>query len=125
MLAAPEVVEVAALATVSMIFGNSVRFSDALVLSHLSTNVMLSAISATRFAILDAMMAYADVTPPPDALSPAMDAALFRTGVAAFCAYDDGLATPFGAFFAGTYGFLMGARGAEGFLAVPFICGTP
>lgn len=85
---------------------------------------MLSAISATRFAILDAMMAYAPVTPPPVAFSPAMDAALFWTGVAAFCAYEAGL-TPLGAFLAGTYGFFTGARGTEGFLAVPFICGIP
>lgn len=88
---------------VNMISGNFVPFLGTVfrVPTHLSTNVMLSAISATRFAILDAMMAYADVTPPPDALSPAMDAALFWTGTAAFCAYE-GLATPLGVFFAAT-----------------------
>lgn len=82
--------------------------------THLSTNVMLSAISATRFAILLAMMAYADVTPPPPVagLSPATDAALG--------------ATPFGARLAAVPvdGFLTGARGAAGLRDTPFMCGA-
>lgn len=77
---------------------------------------MLSAISATRFAILLAMMAYADVTPPPPVagLSPATDAALG--------------ATPFGARLAAVPvdGFLTGAgaRGAVGLRDTPFMCGA-
>jgi hypothetical protein len=51
--------------------------------TNLSTKVILSAISATRFAILLAMIAYADVTPPPaEGLSPATEAALLGTGLA-------------------------------------------
>lgn len=87
---------------------------------------MLSAISATRFAILDAMMAYADVT-PLTGLSPATDAAFFWTGCAPLCGARD---TPFGIGFlvcvaAGVYGFLIGALGADCFLATPLTCGAP
>jgi len=83
--------------------------------AYLSTNVMLSAISATLFAILFAMMAYADVT-PPEGLSPATEYALFWTGFALFCAV-----------FAGVPPALRtGARGAAGFLlATPFTLGAP
>lgn len=44
---------------------------------------MLSAISATLFAIRDAMMEYADPTPPPPlGDSPATDCAFLETGAA-------------------------------------------
>lgn len=85
---------------------------------YLSTNVMLSAISATRFAILPAMMAYAELPPPCAGLSPATDAALAFAGVALCCA---GLTAPL-TDFAGA--FFAGARGVAGFLGVaPFIAG--
>jgi len=74
---------------------------------------MLSAISATLFAILFAMMAYADVPPWPS--PPATDAALFCTG-AAFCCADRAA----GALAAA--GFRTGARGVAGFFGTPFNC---
>ena len=82
---------------------------------------MLSAISATLFAILEAIIAYADDT-PVTGLSPATDCALFFTG-AALCGA--GRATPLGTCFAPVAGFLTGAaRGAEALLGIaPLIDG--
>lgn len=82
--------------------------------AYLSTNVMLSAISATLFAILPAMMAYADCPPCPAFSPPATDAALFAAGLALCCA---GRVAPLTVDFAAA-GFLTGARGAAGFLGV-------
>lgn len=53
---------------------------------------MLSAISATLFAIRFAMIAYAEVT--PGMLSPATDAALFTVGVARWVAFAAGFFRP-------------------------------
>lgn len=77
---------------------------------------MLSAISATRFAILLAMIEYAEV-PPLAGLSPATEYALLATGDAFWCAP---------ALFAGgglDADFFIGARGAAGFLGPPLSCG--
>lgn len=79
---------------------------------YLSTNVMLSAISATLFAILPAMIAYADCEPCVG-LSPATEAALVFAGVALGWT---GLVAPLTADLGA--GFLTGARGAVGFLGV-------
>lgn len=82
---------------------------------------MLSAISATLFAMRVAMIAYADETPVAGA-SPATEYAFWATGVAFCC-------TGFAAFLTGCLagpplGFLACIRGAEGFLGkVPFVDG--
>lgn len=76
---------------------------------------MLSAISATLLAILEAMMAYAPPTPFAYESPPATEAALFWTG-RAFCA---GL-VPLGV------ALLTGAlEGAAFLVAMPFILGAP
>lgn len=90
----------------------SLELDEADSVPYLSTNVILSAISATRFAILPAMMAYADVAPCVG-FSPATEAALFAAGAALCCA---GRATPLTACLGAA--FFMGARGAAGFFGV-------
>jgi len=75
--------------------------------AYLSTKVMLSAISATRLAILVAMIEYAD--PLPSAPFPATEAALFCTGAARLA----------GALAAG---FFAAAALAAGFFGRPFVC---
>jgi hypothetical protein len=84
--------------------------------AYRSTKVMLSAISATLLAILEAMMAYAPPTPfAYDESPPATEAALFWTG-RAFCA---GL-------LALGVALLTGAlEGAAFLVAMPFILGAP
>ena len=76
---------------------------------------MLSAISATRFAIRFAMMEYADVTPPccsPPATEAALGAGALRAALG-------------GGREAAPGGFLAGARAAAAFLGTPFNCGAP
>ena len=92
---------------IEFLFINAVEF----ITTYFSTNVILSAISATLFAILEAMIAYADPTPLVG-ISPATDAALFITG-AAFC-WGCGRETgPLGTCRFGALGRLAGwARGA-------------
>lgn len=76
---------------------------------------MLSAISATLLAILEAMIAYAPPTPFAYESPPATEAALFCTG-RAFCA---GL-VPLGvALFTGAL------EGAAFLVAMPFVLGAP
>lgn len=87
--------------------------------SYLSTNVMPSAISATRFAILVAMIEYAE--PPPSALPPATEAALLVTGAARLLLLLLLLLPPRGG--ARAAGLRAGAL-AAGFLAVPLVCGA-
>ena len=94
--------------------------------TYFSTNVILSAISATLFAIREAMIAYADPTPFAG-ISPATDAALFITGEA-FCCTGREIG-PLGAFLAafglgrltGTARPVVGAEGLRGI--TPLTCG--
>lgn len=89
-----------------------IRFACGEEKEYLSTNVILSAISATLLAILLAMIAYADVTPFAG-ISPATECALLATG-AAFC--EACFATPLGSCreALGFGRFVGTGRGADG-----------
>jgi hypothetical protein len=89
------------------------------VMTYRSTNVMLSAISATLFAMRFAMMAYALVTPFAGCVSPpATDAALFVTGCAFWAAAFAGAL----AIWCGAGRLMFAARGAAGFFGTPLTC---
>jgi len=86
----------------------------ALQVVYLSTNVILSAISATRLAIRLAMIAYAEVT-PLEGLSPATDAALGARGAGARVGVGRGLLAAGPPF----------ARGTPLGFCAPFVRWTP
>lgn len=83
--------------------------------------MIFSAKSATLFAIREAIIAYAEVTPFVG-FSPATEYAFLDTGAALCCAGFVKLLPT--AFVAPTPGFFNGARGVDGFLGiVPLIDG--